>query len=176
VLTVLASYRYLPCMGTALLFSRAVLVGKPESGPLARAGRWLSMGAQSAMGTLAKNPFSETTREASPGDIVFAFVATVIAAVGFAQVVLPEGFDSWLNCAVLGSKLQRLTLRCCAKLLTSNSIGDTECAPGQLVRRSLSQRPYRVTFARRSSPLFGFAPSDHVSEKGEIIVSVLLED
>src|SRR5215471_13328307 len=33
----------------------------------------------------AKNPFYETMREVSPGDIVFAFVDTVIAAIGVAQ-------------------------------------------------------------------------------------------
>jgi len=33
----------------------------------------------------AKNPFYETMREVAPGDVVFAFVDTVIAAIGVAQ-------------------------------------------------------------------------------------------
>lgn len=33
----------------------------------------------------AKNPFYETMREVSPGDVVFAFVETVIASIGIAQ-------------------------------------------------------------------------------------------
>jgi hypothetical protein len=32
-----------------------------------------------------RNPFYETMREVSPGDVVFAFVDTVIAAIGVAQ-------------------------------------------------------------------------------------------
>ena len=33
----------------------------------------------------AKNPFYETIREVSPGDVVFAFVDTVIVTIGTAQ-------------------------------------------------------------------------------------------
>src|SRR5450759_3044598 len=33
----------------------------------------------------ARNPFYETMREVSPGDVVFSFVDTVIAAIGVAQ-------------------------------------------------------------------------------------------
>src|ERR1035437_5945121 len=33
----------------------------------------------------ARNPFYETMREVSPGDMVFSFVDTVIAAIGVAQ-------------------------------------------------------------------------------------------
>ena len=33
----------------------------------------------------ARNPFYETMREVSPGDAVFSFVDTVIAAIGVAQ-------------------------------------------------------------------------------------------
>src|ERR1017187_374328 len=36
----------------------------------------------------ARNPFYETMREVSPGDLVFSFVDTVIAAIGVAQCVL----------------------------------------------------------------------------------------
>src|SRR5204863_7960524 len=33
----------------------------------------------------AKNPFYETMREVSPGDLIFSFVDTFIAAIGVAQ-------------------------------------------------------------------------------------------
>jgi putative restriction endonuclease len=38
----------------------------------------------------AKNPFYETMREVSPGDVVFAFVDTVIVAIGVAQSYCSE--------------------------------------------------------------------------------------
>ena len=70
-------------------FSRAVLVGKSESDAPAGARRgYLWSPKRNANG--AKNPFYETMREVSPGDVVFAFVDTVIVAIGVAQSYCSE--------------------------------------------------------------------------------------
>src|SRR4051812_13922312 len=54
----------------------------------------------------ARNPFYESMREVSPGDVVFSFVDTRIAAIGVAQSYCwespkPDGFGStgqnWAN-------------------------------------------------------------------------------
>ena len=62
----------------------ALLVGEPESDLSTRASRrYLWSPKRNTNG--ARNPFYETMREVSPGDVVFSFVKTLIAAIGVAE-------------------------------------------------------------------------------------------